>query len=161
MPVVAAVSYQGVARDLIADLKYRRCRDGLPWMADAVVSAVRWADLSADAITWVPASRVGRQQRGFDQGRLLASAVGEGLGVSVANLLGRQGSGRQVGLDRAARAVGAAEISVGAAASGVRGAHILVIDDVVTTGASMAAAAAALRAAGASAVVGAAFAHKR
>ena len=159
MPVVAAVAYRGVARELVVALKYRRRRDALGWMADAVASTVVWAGLTPAAVTWVPASRAGRRSRGFDQGRLLASEVGRRLGLPVARLLERTGSGRQVGLDRQGRYAEAGRIAATSAAPGAD-ADVLVVDDVVTTGASMASARAALHSAGVRQVVGAAFAHK-
>lgn len=158
--VVAAVGYEGVVRDLVADVKFRGRRGALGWMGEATAAAADWADLEADLVTWMPASREGRRRRGFDQGRSLASAVGRGLDRPVVRLLRRSVSGRQVGLDRAERSVRASGIVAAAAARAhVFGATVLVVDDVVTTGASMQAAARALRAAGAADVVGAAFAH--
>lgn len=160
VPVVAAVAYTGAARDLVVALKYRRRREALAWMADAVVAAVTWAGVMPELVTWVPASRSGRRRRGFDQAALLASAVGARLERPVAGVLRRTDDARQVGRDRAGRAVGASGIVCRpGAARTVAGRRVLVVDDVVTTGASMRSAAAAL--AGAQAVAGAAFAHKR
>lgn len=160
LPVVAAAAYTGAARELVVGVKYRRRRDALAWMADAVAAAVTWGELSPAVITWLPASQSGRRSRGFDQGRLLAAAVGERLGLSVIEVLTRAGRGRQVGRDRAAREAGAMDITATTLEPDAVGCRILVIDDVVTTGASMTAAHRALHTAGAAAVVGAAFAHK-
>lgn len=158
--VVSAVRYEGVVRDLVAGVKFRGRRSALRWMADATAAAVAWADVEADLVTWVPASKEGRRGRGFDQGRPLALAVGRRLDRPVVRLLRRSAAGHQVGLDRAGRSVTATRIvASGGAAERVRGATVLVVDDVVTTGASMAAAARALLACGAVDVRGAAFAH--
>ena len=89
-PVVAATRYDDVSRRLVIDLKARGGGASVAWMADAVAGAVRWASLHADVVTWVPASAEGRRRRGFDQGRLLARAVGRSLGVPAVALLRRR-----------------------------------------------------------------------
>lgn len=160
VPALAAVVYSGAARELVVALKYRRRRDALAWMADAVTATAAWASVSADVVTWVPASVEGRRSRGFDQGRLLAAAVGSRLGLPVVGALERRGAGRQVGRDRAGRALGAAAVgTMRRSATAVADARVLVVDDVITTGASMIAAHRAVRSAGATSVVGVAFAH--
>jgi predicted amidophosphoribosyltransferase len=62
--------------------------------------------------------------------------------------------------DRARNVGGAFRVRAGAEAM-VAGRHVLLVDDVITTGATMAGCAAALRAAGAAAVSGLAVARER
>jgi len=108
----------------------------------------------APTVAWVPASRIGRRQRGYDQGRLLARAVARELGLPVMPLLARRGREAQGGLPRSRRLAGpGVRCRVGSAPE-----HVLLVDDVITTGASLAASAAALRHAGTSLVVAAAIA---
>ncbi|MEM7285315.1 MAG: phosphoribosyltransferase family protein [Actinomycetota bacterium] len=159
VPVVAAVAYEAVAREVVADVKFRSRRSSLGWMADAVAGVVWWARVPVDTVTWVPASRSGRRRRGFDQGQMLAREVGRRLQCPVRGLLVREGGARQAGLGRRDR-LGDTGIRTRDSADPGRAQRVLVVDDVVTTGASMIAAVEALRP-GASDVVGAAFAHKR
>src|SRR5688500_3754862 len=51
---VAPLAYEGVARDVIARVKYRAARAALPWLAAAVTGAVltQWAADHVDAVTW-------------------------------------------------------------------------------------------------------------
>jgi ComF family protein len=100
----------------------------------------------------VPLHRTRFRARRYDQAALLAGVVGRRLGVPVAwdALLRIRPTLRQVGLtdaEREANVRGAFR-----ARPDLRGAHFVLIDDVVTTGATARAAAAALRAAGAAEV---------
>ncbi len=109
-----------------------------------------WLDRQP-TVVWVPASRDRRRRRGYDQGRLLARAVGHGLGLPVTPLLSRSGVEAQEGRSRAERLSGPqVRCRVSRAP-----ADVLLVDDVITTGASLAAAATTLRRAGTSFIVGA------
>lgn len=105
-------------------------------------------------VVWVPASRNRRRRRGYDQGRLMAREVGRSLGLPVQPLLSRAGDEAQEGRDRAERLAGPRLRCRGRPAPS----HVVIVDDVITTGASLGAAAVALREAGATAVIAVAVA---
>jgi predicted amidophosphoribosyltransferase len=176
---VAAFVYEGVAREIVARLKYRNERAAVPWLADAMVAALA-AEASEhameqvsgrtgtgaapraeasehatiDTVTWAPASAARRRGSGFDHGELLARAVARRVGLPVAGLLRRQPGPPQTGAGRAARSRGPALVAVGSrSGSRLPGRAVLLVDDVVTTGATLGAAARALRRAGAARVV--------
>jgi predicted amidophosphoribosyltransferase len=163
----ALFAYEGAVVDLVLAAKNGGRRDVLvlfgAWLALAVSEASGVAGPPGgaggrsgpepapvpgpDAVTWVPASRSRRRQRGYDQGRILAGAVAAGLGSTPVAALARVGGGRQAGRSRRDRLVGPSLRPMAAAAS-----RVLVVDDVATTGASLAVAASTLRAAGAARV---------
>ena len=148
-------AYQGVARELVARVKYRNTRASVPWLAAAMVgTAVGSAatpELEAGCmpptVTWAPTTPQRRRARGFDPAEILARAVARRLGVRCVGLLDRRPGPPQTGLAAAARLVGPRFVALRAAPP-----LVLVVDDVATTGATLAAAASALRAAGASRV---------
>jgi predicted amidophosphoribosyltransferase len=154
---VAAFEYEGVAREVVARLKYRNERGALPWLAAAMTAAYVERDPGAvlsgsgpAVVTWAPASHDRRRGSGFDHGELLARAVATRLGLPSARLIARGPGSPQTGRSRAERQPGP---PLRAAGRAVPGPVVLLVDDVVTTGATLSAAAAALRRAGAARVV--------
>lgn len=98
-------------------------------------------------VTWAPTTPDRRGERGFDQAELIARHLGAMLGLPVRRLLRRTSTGHQTGSPRATRLDGPVFV-----ARPARGIHVVVVDDVVTTGATFMAAVAALEQAGAAGV---------
>lgn len=139
-------AYDGVARELVARMKYRRIVAVAPFLAEAMAAVI--APPVPHVLTWAPTTRTRRHERGFDHAEVLARAVGRRLRRPVRSLLRRGDGPPQTGLPAAARRRGPAFTATGVAAP-----FVLLIDDIATTGATLAAAAAALRERGATRVV--------
>ncbi len=142
--------YDGAARALVLALKYRNRRDAVGALARALAATVPAGAI--DLVTWAPTTAARVRERGFDQAEVLARAVASGLGRPCRRTLRRQGRGTQTGQGAEARHRGAAFVPDRRGVGRVRGARLLVVDDIVTTGATFAHAAAALQGAGAAAV---------
>lgn len=106
-----------------------------------------------------PSSRVRR--RGFDHTALLAREISARQKLEYRQVLRRVGSSRQVGSGRAVRLKQAESSYAVTNPAHVRGRHIVLIDDVVTTGATLQAAARLLRKAGAKKVDAVVFAKRQ
>ncbi len=144
------VVFAEAARRLTLDLK-RRGRGPLARSVGRLLADLASAhELStqAHAITFVPAG--GRARRlGFDHGELIARAAARSLGKPAARLLARVNDGPRQ-----------ADVSFAERRSNVRGrfasrparGHVLLVDDVFTTGATAEACSLALIEAGASSV---------
>ena len=147
--IASAIEYRDSARRLVHALKFERFDPlGAPLGRIAAARAsVALAALRFDVIVPVPLHWTRRFQRGFNQADLLARGVASATGIPCApSLLRRVRRGRrQRGLSRRARRAAFAGIFL--ASPRVRGARVLLVDDVVTTGATLQAAAAALDAA--------------
>jgi predicted amidophosphoribosyltransferase len=140
----SAFAYEGVAREVVARVKYRGTRASLRWLAAAVVDALGDHPPDLDLVTWAPTSRDRRRARGFDPAELLARSVARHLGARCLGLLERRPGPPQTGLSGADRRRGPQHVARASVPP-----TVLVVDDVTTTGATLAAAAGALRLAGA------------
>lgn len=139
--------FEGPVRRAVHRLKFA---GWLP-VAEALGAAmVRTWEGRADAVTWVPLSRRRLSDRGFDQARALAGEVAAGLDLPLRRLLRRVGDhgpqARRGGEARRLAMRGMFEARPRSAS------HVLVVDDVLTTGATAGACAEVLLEAGASRV---------
>lgn len=107
---------------------------------------------TVDLVTWVPLSDKRKRERGFDQAQLLAERTAEVLQVPVARTLEKwhHTSAQALLDDPAARRANVRGVYRVPEDCAVAGKHILLVDDVTTTGATLSECAACLLAAGAS-----------
>jgi ComF family protein len=148
--VCAAALYEGSLREAIHAFKFRGKRALARPLADLVVETCRDA-LEGEPVVLVPVplTRERRAERGFNQAALLADRVARQL-----RRVGKPRWLRRVRSTRAQSELSAAERQANvrgafAAASAVEGRHVVIVDDVFTTGATVGECARALRGEGA------------
>ncbi len=102
-----------------------------------------------DCIVPMPLHRLKKIERSYNQSEKIAEGLGQVLKKPVRSkfLVRKRFTVSQTGLSAKERETNAAGAFL--ATTGVRGRHVLLVDDVITTGATMSAAAEALREAGA------------
>jgi ComF family protein len=136
---------------LLHALKFRGDLAVLPAIALALQQGLPALPLSLDIVVPVPLHRRRARSRGFNQSELLARAVARPLGLPVASRVLRRSrdTPAQSALPAAARR---RNVRGAFTCRRLDGEHVLLVDDVLTTGATAEAAARAMLAAGAGCV---------
>jgi Predicted amidophosphoribosyltransferases len=145
-----------VVKELVRVLKFERAKGAAVAMADAMLAML--GTFGEVCITHVPTANSRVRERGYDQAALIAKELSRRSGRLYAPLLARMGNQRQLGQNRSVRTKqmrGGFRILNPAL---LRDRHILLVDDVLTTGATCEAAARALCQAGAKRVSAIVFA---
>ena len=145
---VVGVAYEGIARRLILNLKYHNRRQVVSvlveLLAQRVMQRIPNIVTTCDVVTWAPTSTARVRRRGHDQSELLARRLAKVLDVPCRRLLIKTSTNVQTGASREERLRG----SVFSARKLGVNSHVMVVDDVVTTGTTLRCAADALRKAG-------------
>lgn len=146
-------SYAGACGAMVRRAKYGRDEALARHLARQLAEASRELD-APDVVVAVPSARLRAWWRGLALPEVLAGEVARVHGVSVGRPLARRRWRAQAGLAHRARASNArgAFVASRVGASGLDGAHVLLVDDVLTTGATVSACAVGLLGAGASRV---------
>ena len=146
--VIAAFAYDSTIRQAILGFKYRNQRSSLRFLGDAVVRRVLVEQSRSlkkiDIVTWAPTTQSRVTERGYDHAELIARYIAKKLRVRCLKLLTRSSDQPQTGKSRESRLIGPIFL-----ARKLNAEHVLVFDDVVTTGATLNSASLALYQAGA------------
>ncbi|MBP2322878.1 putative amidophosphoribosyltransferase [Kibdelosporangium banguiense] len=140
-PMYALGAYEGAARRAVIAYKERGRRELAEYFGRLLAEALRVLP-EADVVP-APSRRAAVRKRGFHHMELIASHTGA---VVRPVLRLDRGAKDSVGLDPAGRA---ANLAGRLSCAAVRGARVILVDDVITTGATAAACCSALHQAGA------------
>ena len=107
--------------------------------AGLMADCVREAEPEADLVTWVPLSRRRLRRRGYDQAELLAKELSGVLGLDAVQLLYKNKDNKAQSRtgnasDRSRNVRGVYSVK---GAPDLHGKHILLVDDIITTGATL------------------------
>lgn len=149
-----AAPYEGVARELVAALKFRRRLPLARRAAEAIVAGAPKGLLDGEVVP-VPPAPWRLRLRGHDPAEEVAFALARLTGLPFRPCLARGNGPRQVGRPRTARLVDPPRVRLTSRPPP----RTVLVDDVLTTGATLEACARALRTGGAERVVGIAFAR--
>ena len=150
--------YDQPAKQIINTLKFQPNRSmalKVAELIDVVVPHQNWL------VVPLPTAPQRARQRGFDHANLIAKEFAKLRNISSSHALLRKSNTRQVGTKKAERWRQTEDIFLINKADVLRGATVLLIDDVVTTGASLSEAAKTLKKAGAKSVSAAVYAVAR
>lgn len=155
--------YENDVRKSILRYKFRNARSYAEAYGRLLAMRLLREDISVDLITWVPVSAKRRRKRGYDQVELIAHSVAAELGMEPVRLLKKVRDNPPQSSQRTAEARRANVLGVYQAVSPeiIASKHVLLLDDIVTTGATAGECARVLLTAGAAKVSAAAVAAVR
>ncbi len=156
--VAVRTYYQGLTQELVHRMKYERAQAGIYEVA-ALLAPLLPVMASDAVVAQIPTATSRVRARGYDHARLLARATARHGSLPCRTLLSRMGQAHQVGASRVERLKQLQGTFRPVHAELIKGRHIMLIDDVLTTGATLEAAAHALKRAGARSVSAIVFAE--
>jgi ComF family protein len=155
--VRAVTVYDREAKQLVWTLKFEGAQAAAPIIADMMTETL--VDVAPAIIIPIPAASSHVRYRGYDQSRLISRHLSRASGIPALPYLVHVGQQQQREASRRQRLTQLADAFRVTKGAQLEGAHVLLIDDVVTTGATLEAAAVALKAAGANRVSALVFAQ--
>ena len=149
--------YDGALREIIGQFKYHGLLPLAKPLGNYLAQTLNRFEAdggSLDLVLPVPLHRTRERQRGFNQAAMLAAHIGRlrGLRVAGRDCVRIRNTPPQTGLGRAERRKNVKGAFAVPKPERVRGLHILLVDDVMTTGATADSCARALKDAGAKGV---------
>jgi competence protein ComFC len=152
--------YDGIAKGLVHKLKFERSSAAALPIAQLMAEDMPYLPPET-IITHIPTATRRYRQRGYDQAELIARRIARIKQVHYVPLLRRHGQSRQVGAKRTQRLIQLEGAFRPRNNHSIADKHIIVVDDIVTTGATLKIVAKILRANGAKRVDAAVFAQKQ
>jgi len=147
--VRTACRYENAAKDALWQLKFGNARAAAANVAQVMQPLFEELGGQDVVVVHIPTATSRVRMRGYDQAKLIARICARRTRLRYAPLLIRLGQQRQVGLRREERLSQLENAYRVRDSHHIRGAHIVLVDDVVTTGATLEAAARALKRGGA------------
>jgi ComF family protein len=155
--VRAATFYKGLAKNLVWQLKFQGAQAAAREIAEQLF---RFLPQGEDfVIVPVPTATSRIRRRGYDQATLIARYLARSSGLPYSATLRRRGQHHQLGSSRTQRITQLQGAYRSVRPERVAHKHVVLIDDVLTTGATLEAAAKVIKAAGAKRISALVFAR--
>lgn len=150
--------YEGAVELLVRSLKFECQRAAAKAMAGIMTNQL--TPQNETVLCPIPTAPARIRERGFDHALLIAKELSKQAGLPCQQMLRRHTNTRQLGASRSARIKQMKKEFEQVSRQEIDGKHIVLVDDVFTTGATIASAAKVLRQAGAKRVSAIVFSQK-
>lgn len=157
--VWVATEYSGVVKELIRKFKFERAQAAALLLAESLQRTPPF--LTDIVFVPIPTASSRRRARGYDHTKLVSNHLAELTGMKSVSALSRLGQSRQVGSKRAKRQAQMKNAFRVVNTGLINKRHVLLVDDIVTTGATLEEAAQVLKQAGAKTVDAVVFAQSQ
>ncbi len=147
--LVAYADYGGNTKELIHSFKYERAVGAAGQLGEWLAAEINELDCKNALLVPVPTATSRVRQRGYDHAEMLAMEASKRSNINYANLLARLGQAHQVGAKRGERNRQMSGAFRAIHPERIKGKHVVLVDDIVTTGATLREAARVLKKAGA------------
>lgn len=159
--IYVATTYDSLYERLLQELKFECRKQAIVPIAAIMLPQLLTMSLSSDSILCaLPTAPARIRTRGFDHTLLLCRELAAKSSIPAVKLLTRASNTRQVGANRRTRLSQLENEFIVMNKENVHGKHIIIVDDILTTGASVASSAKALKKAGAKSVSALVYAQK-
>jgi ComF family protein len=130
---------ESLTQQLLHQLKYKNRQDVGLYLGRRMGKAIQDAGWEIDCIVPLPLNRKKQARRGFNQAEVLAKGISEILGKSIENvaIIRTKNNATQTKKNRQERWENVSEVFDLHDAHNLQGKHVLLVDDVVTTGATL------------------------
>ncbi len=156
--VWVAVDYEGTVKQLVQGFKYERQRSSAKSLAELINRSLPFID-ETTVIAHIPTATTRVRARGYDHALLLSKELASIRGLKQRTLLGRVGQSQQMGAKRKERLEQIEKSFLAIKPNQIKGADILLVDDVLTTGSTLRTAAKELKSNGAKSIIAAVIGH--
>lgn len=142
--------YKGTVRKAIHNFKFHGMPDNADSFAAAIVRVLQAKGVKPDIVTFVPLHKTKKAERGYDQSEVLAKKIAEKMNLPYRRLLKKTKINQvQHTLSPEQRRLNVIGVYEAVRPDQIKGQHILLVDDICTTGSTLKECALMLRQAGA------------
>jgi len=133
----SAAYYSTIISELVKKLKYKSDFLSGEFLGSLLIDLININSIDYDLISYIPMTRKGLRQRGFNQSKFLASIIAENFNVKLKDILSKSRETKdQIGLDDEGRWQNLSSCFKVKNKNIIINKKILLIDDVITTGAT-------------------------
>lgn len=130
--------YGGVLKKLILELKYNKNFTAAEILSNLILEIINNQNIKADVICYVPMSKKAIKKRGFNQCEIISKSISYTTGIPISNcIIKSKNTKEQKTLSKDERKSNIQDAFNIKRNYDIKNKHVILIDDVITTGATL------------------------